>query len=225
MNIFVSTYNNNKKVYKLDVNSRGVISVIKEVTMNNYISYIYRFHSKIAIALKKSSEENKAGIALLNKNLECEYEYKNDSSYTHIYIDKKYIIAASYHDSNILIINQRNKQNNLIKIEKSKIHNVGKLFKELYYAVDLAQSKIYIFKINGIKYELQNEIILDKQEQPRHLICYKRNIYILCENTSKIINFEYKDGKFICVQEITTLNLKDRIINMSSAKRKKKFIC
>ena len=225
MNIFVSTYNNNKKVYKLDVNSRGVISVIKEVTMNNYISYIYRFHSKIAIALKKSSEENKAGIALLNKNLECEYEYKNDSSYTHIYIDKKYIIAASYHDSNILIINQRNKQNNLIKIEKSKIHNVGKLFKELYYAVDLAQSKIYIFKINGIKYELQNEIILDKQEQPRHLICYKRNIYILCENTSKIINFEYKDGKFICVQEITTLNLKDRIINMSSAIRRfKRYI-
>ena len=70
MNIFVSTYSNNKKVYKLDVNSRGVISVIKEVAMNNYISYIYRFHSKIAIALKKSSEENKAGIALLNKNLE-----------------------------------------------------------------------------------------------------------------------------------------------------------
>lgn len=50
-------------------------------------------------------------------------------------------------------------------------------------------------------------------------------IYILCENTSKIINFEYKDGKFIYIQEITTLNLKEKIINMPSAIRRfKRYI-
>ena len=225
MNIYVSTYSNKKFLYKCVIKNNGIIKIEKRIKMNDYASYINRFHSKLAIALKKSSEKNKAGITLFNKNLKCEYEYKNHNSYTHIYINKKYIIAGSYHNSNILIINRKSKESNLVKIEKSKIHNVGKLFKEFYYAVDLEQSKIYIFKINGIKYELQNEIILDKKEQPRHLICYKRNIYILCENTSKIINFEYKDGKFMCIQEITTLNLKEKIINMPSAIRRfKRYI-
>ena len=225
MNIYVSTYSNKKFLYKCVIKNNGIIKIEKRIKMNDYASYINRFHSKIAIALKKSSEKNKAGIALLNKNLKCEYEYKNDNSYTHIYIDKKYIIAASYHDSNILIINQKNKKSSLVKIEKSKIHNVGKLFKELYYAVDLAKSKIYIFKINGIKYELQNEITLNEQEQPRHLICYKRNIYILCENTSKIISLKYEDGQFIQIQEVTTLNSKEKILNMPSAiRRYKKYI-
>lgn len=225
MKIYVSTYSDKKFLYKCVIKNNGIISIEKRVKMDDYVSYINRFHSKIAIALKKSSKENKAGIVLLDKNLKHKYEYKNDNSYTHIYIDKKYIIAASYHNSNILIRNQRGKQNNLIKIEKSKIHNVGKLFKKFYYAVDLEQSKIYVFKINGIKYELQYEITLNKKEQPRHLVCYKRNIYILCENTSKIINFKYKDGKFICIQEITTLNLKEKIINMPSAIRRfKRYI-
>lgn len=225
MKVYVSTYSNKKFLYKCVIKNSGIIKIEKRIKMNDYASYINRFHSKIAIALKKSSKENKAGIALLSKNLKCKYEYKNNNSYTHIYIDKEYIIAASYHDSNILIINSKSKKSSLVKIEKSKIHNVGKLFKELYYAVDLAQSKIYVFKINGIKYELQNEIKLNEQEQPRHLICYKRNIYILCENTSKIISLKYEDGQFIQTQEIATLNSKEKILNMSSAiRRYKKYI-
>lgn len=110
MNIFVSTYSNNKNTYKFNIDRNGIIHIIQKVKMNDYVSYMYRYHSKIAIALKKSSEENKAGIALLNKNLKCEYECKNDNSYTHIYINKKYIIAGSYHNSNILIINRKNKK-------------------------------------------------------------------------------------------------------------------
>lgn len=225
MNIFVSTYSNNKNTYKFNIDRNGIIHIIQKVKMNDYVSYMYRYHSKIAIALKKSSEENKAGIALLNKNLKCEYECKNDNSYTHIYINKKYIIAGSYHNSNILIINRKNKKSNLVKIEKSKIHNVGKLFKNLYYAVDLEKSKIYIFRINNSKYKFQKEITLNKQEKPRHLICYKKNLYILCENTSKIINFKYKDGQFIHIQEITTVNSKGKILNMPSAiRRYKRYI-
>lgn len=225
MNIYVSTYSNKKILYKCEIKKNGIINIEKRIKMNDYVSYMIRFNSKIAIALKKSSEENKAGIALLNKNLKCEYEYKNDNSYTHIYINKKYIIAGSYHNSNILIINRKNKKSNLVKIEKSKIHNVGKLFKNLYYAVDLEKSKIYIFRINNSKYIFQKEITLNKQEQPRHLICYKKNLYILCENTSKIINFKYKDGQFIHIQEITTVNSKGKIFNMPSAiRRYKRYI-
>ncbi len=103
MKVYVSTYSNKKFLYKCVIKNNGIIKIEKRIKMNDYASYINRFRSKIAIALKKSSEENKAGITLLNKNLKCEYEYKNHNSYTHIYINKKYIIAGSYHDSNIYI--------------------------------------------------------------------------------------------------------------------------
>ena len=138
------------------------------------------------------------------------------------FCEKYYILRTSW-----LFGDGKNFIRTIISLSKenSEINVVNDQFGNPTYTVDLAQSKIYVFKINGIKYELQNEIKLNEQEQPRHLICYKRNIYILCENTSKIISLKYEDGQFIQTQEIATLNSKEKILNMPSAiRRYKKYI-
>lgn len=221
MNIFISTYSDKRNLYKCKVNKEGKISIIKKTEMEEFASYLYRKGSKIGIALKKSENSNKAGIAIYNKNLRCVYKCENENSYTHIFMNKKYIIAGSYHNGNILIMNNKNKkQHSIVHYKDSKIHNVGKFIKNLYYAIDLENSKIYIYTINNVKYNLINTINLNKSDKPRHMVSYKNHIYIVCENTSKIINFEYINNEFKAKQELTTLNTNEDIFNMASAIRR-----
>lgn len=182
MNIFISTYSDKKNLYKCKLNKKGEISIVKEIQTEEYLSYLHRRNSEIAVALKKSKNSNRAGIAVYNTDLKCIYKYDNESSYTHIFMNRKDMIAGSYHNGNILII-------------------------------------------NNTKYELKNTINLNKLDKPRHLLVYKNHIYILCENTSRIINMEYKNNTVHIKQELTTLNKNENIINMASAiRRDKKYI-
>lgn len=225
MNIFISTYSDKKNLYKCKLNKKGEISIVKEIQTEEYVSYLHRRNSEIAVALKKSKNSNRAGIAVYNSDLKCIYKYDNESSYTHIFMNRKYMIAGSYHNGNILIINNKNKEHIVIPYNSSKIHNVGKFIKKLYYAVDIENSKIYLYTINNTKYELKNTINLNKLDKPRHLLVYKNHIYILCENTSRIINMEYKNNTVHIKQELTTLNKNENIINMASAiRRDKRYI-
>ena len=221
MNIFISTYSDKKSIYKCKVNRKGKISILKYIEMNAYPSYLYRKNFRIGIALKKDENNDEAGIAIWNKNLECIYKYNNQNSYTHIFIDNKYIIAGSYHNGNILIINKKDiKRNIVINYKNSKIHNVGKIKKNLYYAIDTENSIIYFYTINDTKYELKATFNLRKGDRPRHLVAYRNHIYVLCEGISKIINIEYKNNNFVKQQEITTLNKNNNISNMPSAIRR-----
>lgn len=204
MDLWISSYE--KNIYKLKIN-KGCTKVkeIEEKKITCYPSYICKYGNKIAVALKKNDGEKTTGIIILNNKMENIFEFYNEVSYTHIYIDNKYILAGSYHEGEILIINQKNKNIDIKKYENSKIHNVGKLSKNKYYAVDLENAKIYIFKIIEGKYQEIETIKIDNNK-PRHLIVNKKRIYVLCEDTSNILCYKEINKKYEKYQEINSVS-------------------
>lgn len=128
MKFYVSTYNKKNQLYICKINQNGNISIFNSKNFFRKIPYMYRKKDKIAIALKMSNNEKNAGIAIMDKEFNIEKTYLQEESYTHIYNGKKYIIAASYHQGCILILNKENKKIIKKKYESSKIHNVGKIY-------------------------------------------------------------------------------------------------
>ena len=213
MKFWVSAYN--KKIYKINLDKNGRMQEIGNVELTAYPSYIYRYKNKIAVALKKGKNDKaKAGILILDKNLKIKYNHQNNISYTHIYMNHKYLLAASYHQGEILIISKKAKKICSEIIKNSRIHNVGQLKRNKYYAVDLQNQKIYIFKIKYGQYNQIGQINIE-HNKPRHLICKGKYIYILCEDTAKILVYKIKKDRYIKVYEIGTVN--NSVINEAAA--------
>ena len=213
MKFWVSAYN--KKIYKINLSKNGKMQEIGNIELTAYPSYMYNYKNEIAVALKKENNDKaKAGVLVLDKNLKIKYKHQNNISYTHIYMNHKYLLAASYHQGEILIINK--KENNFHNkiIENSRIHNVGQLERNKYYAVDLQNQRIYIFKIKYGQYKQIGQINIE-HNKPRHLVCKGKYIYILCEDTAKILIYKMKKDGYIKVQEIGTVN--NSIINEAAA--------
>ena len=170
-----------KNIYKLKINKVCTkVKEIEEKRINCYLSYICKYGNKISVALRKNDGEKIAGIIILNNKMENVFEFYNEVSYTHVHIDIK-------------------------KYENSKIHSVGKLSKNKYYAVDLENAKIYIFKIIEGKYQETETIKIDNNK-PRHLIANKKRIYVLCEDTSNILCYKEINKKYEKYQEINSVS-------------------
>lgn len=212
MKVWVSAYN--KKIYKINLDKNGKMQREGNIELNAYPSYMYRYKDEIAIALKKENDKAKAGVLVLSKNLKIQYKHQNNVSYTHIYMNNKYLLAASYHQGEILIIDRTDNSFHNETIANSRIHNVGQLKRNKYYAIDLQNQSIYIFKIKYGQYQKIGEININNN-RPRHLVCKGKYMYILCEDTGKILIYKMKKNGYIKVQEIGTVN--NSIINEAAA--------
>lgn len=187
--------------------------------MSGYPSYLYGYENHICIALK-SVDGCTGGINICRKdNLEKIEEFEEQISYTHIYEDDSYILAASYHQGLVKIIIKNTYFIIIKRYENAKIHQVGKISDKLYYAVDLENNCVYIFEIINNEIVEKCNIKLEEDSHPRHLISTNegKNLYIVCEGCSEILNYSFKDNRYVKVQEIeTTLN---KSKNMASAIR------
>lgn len=207
MNFFVSSYENKKRIYKCNISETGNIAILNSKEMSGYPSYINIYNNEIAVALKKKYNDEKGGICILNRKLEVIKTFYCEDSYTHVYQDDKYIVAASYHEGHILIIDKTSGMKSKVYFENSKIHQVGNIKNGEYFAVDLQNQQIIIYKINhNCKFKKIDQITILNGNQPRHLVAINEYIYILCENTSNILVYRKTKGKYNFIQEIKATN-------------------
>lgn len=204
MKLWVSSYS--KILYEIILNRKCTkIKEIKKINLKSYPSYIYKFKNHVAIALKENEEQSCSGVTIYNRKNQSFNDYYMSFSFTHVYMDKEYILAGSYHQGAICILNRENNKIILHKYKNSKIHNAGRIRKDKYYAVDLENQKIYIFNIlNGIFNELDTINVFDNK--PRHLVVKGKWLYVLCEDTSKILCYKEQKNKYKKIQEITAVN-------------------
>ena len=204
MKLWIASYN--KLIYELKINSnKWKVIDMKEVKLESFPSYLYKYKNYIAVALKENDKKEYSGIKVVNLKDNKSFEYYNHKSYTYIYMDKNYIIAASYHQGEILVINRKTNEKFFKKFDRGKIHNVGKIKKNLFYAVDIENRVVYFLKIEGSKL-IENNRISIKNNRPRHLIKKRGKIYIICEDTANILCYKKEKKQYIKFQEISSVN-------------------
>lgn len=228
MIFFVASYGKDKKIYILNINKNGKIQYMNSKRLEGYPSYINRYKRNIAISMKDADNTGKGGVVICkkNKNLDTIYESLEETSYTHIFENSKYILMASYHQGLIKIINKKDKSFFIKSYPNGKIHNVGNIYKNKYYGVDLSNGKKYIFTIIKGKFIESQTIILEDNINPRHLICTNngKNLYIVSENTSEILVYLLKCDKYSKVQSISTTSMANNFNMASAIRRFKKYI-
>ena len=218
--IFISSYDNDKTITYGKIDIEGKIEKIYEEKLVNFPSYIKRFNDYLYVAQKKDKDEKLLGILeykILKDKLKMSRLYESKASFTHLYINEKYIIGASYHQGLIQVFEKNTNNNFIYEIPDSKIHNVGYIdIIDKYYAVNLAGNCIYLFEIKDSSLNIVKTIDMEKNDMPRHLWCFKNSefIYVLTENSSKIKAYNIKDN-YRLIQEIDTI--KERVKNNPAA--------
>ena len=210
MNIFVSSYNKDKSIayYKSDYNNQ--LEMVYKEDLPNFPSYMKRFKNNLFIALKKDENSSELGILeyiIFQNKLKRVNLYKSDYSFTHLYVDEKYIIGASYHQGLIQIWDKKSNRAFIKVYNNSKIHNVGYINRiRKFYAVDLSNNCIYFFRIKKQMVIDEDCVRLSEDDSPRHIWYSSDNryIYLVTENSSKIKVIDLDNGYNI-IQEISTI--------------------
>ena len=148
MKFYISSYGHKKNVYQCNITDTGNIAILNSREMAGFPSYLSVYQNEISVALKKTGDTEQGGICILNKELKQQKTYYQEDSYTHVFQYEKYLLAASYHQGNIFIADKKTGNEKKIVYERAKIHQVGKLNQQEYYAIDLANEAVYIFKID-----------------------------------------------------------------------------
>ncbi len=209
MNIYISSYNKSKTITILDIDRKGKITKRSECENPSFPSYLKKYNENLYVSLKKDDEESISGILeykIIDKHIIKNKLYKSDFSFTHLYVDSKYIIGASYHQGVIEIFEKESSLSFTKKYNNSKIHNVGYIDRiDKYYAVDLANDCIYFFGIKNTSIINEQIVYLDKNDSPRHIWYQSMNryIYIVNENSSTIVVLDI-DNNFEMIQKIPT---------------------
>lgn len=213
MDIFVSSYDDKKTITFGKIDKQGKMENVYEEHLNNLPSYIKKYDNYLYVAQKKADDENSLGIMeykILDDRLEKMKLYRSLASFTHIYVNKKYIIGASYHQGLVQIF-EKNTNKSITKIfPNSKIHNVGYIDNiEKYYAVDLAGNCIYFFEIKNNEFVNEKIVNLEKDDMPRHIWHSSGNayLYIVNENSSKVKVLDL-ENEYRWIQEIDTVTEK-----------------
>ena len=205
MNFFVASYGKEKNIYQCNVTDSGNIAILNRTQMQGYPSYLYSNHKEIIVALKKKEMFEKGGVCILDEQLKLKKSFYHDDSYTHVFQDEQLILVASYHQGHILIIDRKSGVQKKIFYDHSKIHQVGKINENEYYAIDLQNQKIYFFTIlPNLNYHEIQTILLPQHHQPRHLVAQKNHLYILCENTGYIFVYQMIKQQYKFQQKINT---------------------
>lgn len=229
MNIFISSYDNDKTVTVCNLNKVGKLQEISKVNNLSYPSYLKKREKELYVSLKKENENSIGGILnyeILNNGLKNEKLYQSDSSFTHLFVDEKYIIGASYHQGLVEIFDKNKKFNIVRKYANSKIHNVGYIDRiQKYYAVDLNNDSIYFFKIENEKIVEEETVKLNKGDGPRHIwyTSMNRYIYVVNEISSTIVVLDIEKN-FEIIQRISTIenrNIKNNASAIMSDKNNK----
>ena len=213
MNVFVSSYDENKTITYSKVNSEGRLENIYEEHLNNLPSYIKKYNNSLYVAQKMDDDEKSLGIVeyeILENSLKKKKLYKSFASFTHVYVNNKYIIGASYHQGLVQVFDRKNDKSIIKVFKNSKIHNVGYIDNiDKYYAVDLAGNCIYFFEIIDNSIKVEKVVELEKDDMPRHIwhSAGKGYLYIVNENSSKVKVLDL-ENHYRWVQEIDTVKEK-----------------
>lgn len=211
MNLYISSYDESKTITLLSLDENRKITKIAEHENFSFPSYLKRYNQKLYVALKKEYEDSVSGILeydIMRNNIIKNKLYKSNFSFTHLYIDDKYILGASYHQGLVEIFEKENNFSFIKKYNNSKIHNVGYIDRVgKYYVVDLQNSCIYFFRIKDRSIIDEQIVNLDKDDCPRHIWYQNMNryIYVVNEKSSTIVVLDI-DNNFKIIQKIPTKN-------------------
>jgi 6-phosphogluconolactonase len=153
-------------------------------------------------------DENGAGVMVIDKDglTQASLIYENLTS-CHIAVNGDYIYTTNYHEGTITKLHYHGEKIELVKkvmVQRKAGCHQTIFFKDLILVPCLMMDKVFIY---NQELELTGEIIFPNGSGPRHGVVStdEVRVYIVTELSNELFTYDYVDGHFNLVDQISIL--------------------